>query len=268
MSWFDMMLGAATVAAAPIQYTDPATLPGLQFLLDADTLAGFTLSGTGGDEVSSYVERSANGYTGTQTTAGKRPKRITNGLDGRAVIRFDGTDDHLDFGTSALNLGTGNFTIITIWQKNVSVSGAYSLIGKIDPSGGPGWLVWGETGQPRYFLYGQPGAANMQEYAVDFSGFAVQLFEADRGNFMQSWTNKNNTGGPQYIFTHALQSLNNTKRMLIGAFDDDGVNEFQGYYFNGDIAYIACFNRLLSSQEKTEVYNFLKQRYPSLPYTI
>lgn len=87
---------------------------------DSFALADSTAIGGGGNE---WQDQSANNRDGTQAAAGERPLFRTNIFGAMPSIRFDGTDDFLQF-TSNISLA-GDFTIILVGK---SLNGADSQI--------------------------------------------------------------------------------------------------------------------------------------------
>jgi hypothetical protein len=67
----------------------PKSLSGLKLWLDADDASAFTLVG---GNVSEWRDKSGSGVPhATQASAGSRPARTSSGLNGRAVVDFQGT---------------------------------------------------------------------------------------------------------------------------------------------------------------------------------
>jgi len=75
-----------SIAAVPV-------VDGLSMHLKADGIAGKT----DGDRIDIWPDSSGNGNDATQPSASTRPTYISQGLNGRAVLRFDGVDDMMVF---------------------------------------------------------------------------------------------------------------------------------------------------------------------------
>lgn len=92
---------------------------------DSFALADSTAIGGGGNE---WQDQSANNRDGTQATAGARPLFRTNIFGSMPSVRFDGTDDFLQFTSDIVFAGgspAGEFTIILVGK---SLNGADSEI--------------------------------------------------------------------------------------------------------------------------------------------
>jgi len=91
----------------------PKQLGTLSLWLDADDATTITIA-TG---VSQWNDKSGNGYHVSQGTGSNQPAYVTNVRNGRAAVRFDGTDDRLS-GGDVLDLGTGNVSVIAAFNTN------------------------------------------------------------------------------------------------------------------------------------------------------
>ena len=70
----------------------PDAIANLSLWLKADQITGLV----DGDPVTTWSDQSGNGYDGTQATVAHKPTYKTAILNGLPVVRFDGSDDHLE----------------------------------------------------------------------------------------------------------------------------------------------------------------------------
>lgn len=70
----------------------PRAFPGLVLWLDASYITGLN---DGNSINTELLDLSGNGYHATQSTAAQRPIYKVSIINGRPVVRFDGTDDYL-----------------------------------------------------------------------------------------------------------------------------------------------------------------------------
>ncbi len=75
----------------------PANLTSLYCWLDANAEAF-----ADNDPVGTWTDQSGNGKSVTQSTSGSKPTFKTNIINGKPALRFDGTDDVLNWATNAL----------------------------------------------------------------------------------------------------------------------------------------------------------------------
>lgn len=90
----------------------PSDIAGLNLWLDADAITG--LADT--DPVVTWTDRSAGAYGFTNPNSAQRPVYRTNILNGRSVVRFDGTNDWLYFATTT----TGDYTVFAVATKGAA----------------------------------------------------------------------------------------------------------------------------------------------------
>ena len=87
----------------------PASIAGLVLWLKADAIGG--LANT--DPVVTWEDSSSANNDADQGTAGNRPTYRTNVINGKPVVRFDGTDDYLQVDPE-LNTAEGDLTVIAV----------------------------------------------------------------------------------------------------------------------------------------------------------
>ena len=159
-----------------IQCSGPAPIPtsGLQLWLKAD--AGVTLNGS---KVSRWADQSGNGNNGVQLDAERQPLLVRDALNGKPVIRFDGTDDRLGL------VGSKHMSQISLFMVFRMNPGGNEYdpiwIGDLDGDGS----IWGVDLQSGYTGY-SPDVINV------FSGMnsAVEA-TAPRGAVFGLWHNIN-----------------------------------------------------------------------------
>lgn len=76
----------------------PSDISNLALWLDADDAATITLDGS--SNVEQWNDKSGNGYHVAQMDSACRPQLITDGLNSKDLLRFDGSDDFLEVGSS------------------------------------------------------------------------------------------------------------------------------------------------------------------------
>jgi|GEM_PF-5552139 len=94
-------LTAKTVSVTRTAFT-PAAIPGLALWLDANDSATLTLDGS--SNVSQWLDKGPNAYPFVQISSAKRPKYLTNVINGLPVVRTDSVDDVL----TAAGIPVGN----------------------------------------------------------------------------------------------------------------------------------------------------------------
>ncbi|MCF8059998.1 MAG: hypothetical protein K9K67_11925 [Bacteriovoracaceae bacterium] len=179
-----------------------------------------------GDGVGCWKDKSQSGFNATASAGTREPIYETNEFNGKAVIRFDGNNDALDF--------TNISTIRTVFVVNKSS---------------------GTTYQP---LLGDATSNNW--FTNDNS-----LLTSGASNFLTagSWR-VNKTDVPSPLTTtqngqYSLYSVVSTGNVEADHISSDRKNN--GRYFGGDYVELIIYNRALSTSEVTQVENYLYSKW-------
>ncbi|MDJ1472852.1 hypothetical protein [Xanthocytophaga flava] len=255
--------------ATSYSIVNPKDVSNLMFLLDADNLNGFTLTGTGGDEVSQYIERSGNAYTGSQTTAANRPKRVLNALDGKAVIRFDGTNDTLSFG-DILDLQSTSWTRIAIYKTTALngsfPSGPYSKGSSSNSTGTWGIFYFSSTVMSYYLNVNGGTSESVALPATALNNWYTMEDIINRSTLTAGVSV--NKGAYQSNRSVGNSNFNTALPFMLGTgYLVSDSNPNPSVYWAGDLAYMAFYNKILSATERKGIYNYLKRKYPSLNFS-
>lgn len=250
----------------------PSDISGLQLWLDAseakslfsDT-AGTTLATTDGTSIALWKDKSGNSRNLAQSTSGNRPvlkKAVVNSLDG---IRFDGTNDYLDYAT---NIRPSAYSVFVVVNKTTTSS--VTFCGASDTAG---------NGHARYFeissgfyatndigiitgngtdnyrgLYTQNSAGNLivnntptvlsMTSSVTGSGTTLELF-------------KNNSAPATNVIGANITSVAAVNRnFAVGRLGD-----YNGSYLQGDIYEILIYNSALTTTQRQQVESYLNTKW-------
>lgn len=240
----------------------PASLSGLQLWLDADDAASLTLvSGA----VSQWGDKSGKANHATQGTAAARPTVLANILNGKPVVRFDGSDDSLSLATAgalAITRNKPGVTLIALHRLTASyISGTgrpviYMSIGTSDRARAV--LV-------RSFSFANGAATGGRRLDAD----AYQ--EADSGtNHGMSWLLQ--VGLFDHVNATATNVINGTTSGVKNPFQTAGNTSdtssqvatiaAQGTVYTAcDIAEILVYDRVLSASERQQLEQHLSQKW-------
>lgn len=254
------MIAPATIAdiaaiAGGVSFS-PADISGLKLWLKADAITGLN----DGDPVTTWNDSSGQGNNATQATAAKKPTYQTNELNGKPIVRFDGTDDFLATASNFLGAGNPPTTIF--------------IAGKITTlTSGPAWINIGAN----------PRAANLDEYRT--------MVESDGSIYQSNIVNDRATAngtittGVWNIITYriaagAFSSSNpefykngtsqastegtgvSTPNLGTGATHIGANNEaVPGQFLDGDLTEIIVYDSALSTANRQSVENYLNGRY-------
>jgi YD repeat-containing protein len=238
--------------ATPTPTPTPATIPtsGLGLWLKSDT--GVSVSGTA---VTGWADQSGNNRTASQGTSANQPALVTNALNGKPAIRFDGTNDFLQ-ATMPIS-GLQGLTLFVV-----------SAVRDADAPTGPqnATLFWPET------------AAWGVTYLGAFQGRVNGRMGAGQTNNNLLYTRPSNIGsgytrtsllhdgptGTDVLYINGAAVLTQTGKLSTIRHVQNTLWLGQGLsstYFNGDIVEVLVYTRTLGAADRQQVETYLRQRY-------
>ncbi len=222
----------------------PGSLSNLVVWFKADSFSlsdGTAIGGTGNE----WQDQGPNDYDATQGTAGLRPLFKTNIFGSMPAIRFDGTDDILEFAGGGLSL-LADFTIMIV-TKNVDYSAEYRLLLGIG-AGTSQQVLMGLSGNNTLSLYNGVIATS--------TAFSTSAADARLNVLGRDGT------AAKYYENNGVDKSNGT--LVAGL---SGLQRIGGYgggaqYFNGDMAEIVVYSDIKSQATVQSLYtNYFKPRW-------
>jgi len=193
-----------------------------------------------GQKVEYWFDQSGNTNDGYQTTASKQSSWVDNAINGRPIIRFDGSGDDFGFFTPVLSATTqaeafvvlkANATGHPLWYFGVNSSSIYNAADGSITEG------FGSTSGQNIGVPSQP----LSQYHLYNVAAATNLWVARINGQLQYQNNVN---------TYPVQGL------------DIGWGGFGGAgFFSGDIAEVLIFNRVLNNSERASVLAYINRKY-------
>lgn len=223
----------------------------LQLWLRAD--AGVTTSGT---NVTGWADQTTNANHASQGTAAAQPTLVTNALNGKPVVRFDGTNDFMSIPDSAsLDFGTGDFSIFAVFNQTNNINAAYGyglLYGKFGGSSPfAGATVFLNLNGDGVVTFRTSSAFSLNSTS-GFDDLKTRVWEFARaGTTLSERIN---------AVTHAsgttpVVDLDNANPALIGG-QAGNVQPFRG-----DLAEFLIYNTNLSATERQDINEYLFAKY-------
>lgn len=215
-------------------------------------LAANTLSLNDNDAVASWTDMSGTGRHATQSSSGNRPVFKQNILNGKSVVRFDGTNDYLEC-AAALWTGAAARTLFAVYKSNST--------GSDFVDGVCGQATGSTTGT--YFMIQARSRAVVGDpyfagYAADLTGpahdnlwkIAVAKYDGTDATTYKNGTQVN-TG------TISLNTVNDP--FHIGATVPNVGDDPE--WHNGDIAEIINYDSSLGDTDREAVEAYLAAKY-------
>jgi hypothetical protein len=229
---------------------DPRSVGGCQLWFDAADSLTVTLNGS---TVSSWKDKSINGYTVDQSTSGNQPTYATNLLNGLPGIQFSASRYLYQLGSNMTNFTSSTSTTVFIVAKNGSSlpSSGFNIINTL-------WLK-GTATQRYHFSFASSSTNGVTLYAnaalvgtttaVTFGSNAIIGFTAS-----PSGTSINVNGTLTTYNGTTLPSANNTTYFMFG--DDRGnfSSDVNVYEFIG-------FNTELTTSQRQQVEGYLAYKW-------
>jgi hypothetical protein len=256
---FGRRIGSSSASSAP---EVPISLGAYTWLRETYT-AGATMT---------WVDKTGNGHDLVQSTAANQPSVISAvpELGFRPAMRFDGSNDYFVSGEAAsawkfLHDGTGCDVFIIMAHRRTSVSAIPVLSTGDGGTGanGAGLLLSGQpaSGILNLAIVGNGGGRIINDQtSVGTIWTEPQLreFYYLEGRPTNEWANlksKNashtgNTGNVATAYTGDPAATLNIGRNHTGA-----------AYFLGDVSEVVIFDRVLSTDERTQMRNYFHTRY-------
>ncbi len=214
-------------------------LADLELWLKAD--AGIVYAGTNA-AVRFWLDQSGKGHNASASATAAQPKWIADVLEGKPVLRFDGTSDSFALPNVFTSLSEAEVFVVLKAVTNA-------------PSGSRGLWKFGAATTASYYphstraiydAFGRTDNQNTGEPAQRIDFFHLYNVSSVSGE----WTARLN-GKLHY------QDANTS----VGFTTSPSIGQGGSAYFAGDMAEVMLFNRVLSAEEREAVGSYLNQRY-------
>jgi hypothetical protein len=220
---------------------------GLSLWLKAD--AGVTLSGS---NVTAWADQSGNGNNAS-SSIGTRPTLVSNTLNSKPVLRFDGAGQQMALTSS---IGGTEYSIFIVCKNNDNTNGSMFFWATDENYGKYIAVITDENfnaSARNKFLLSEADAGAGGE------GSVIAWSSASANNDFFIGTATQNGGGKAYLNGYGgTDSLGTFEQS--NTFDLIGGYGF-GYELDGDVAEIIAYNRVLTTPERQQVEAYLLSKY-------
>lgn len=254
---------AASARAQPV--------PGATLWLRADSLTGVS----SGDGIATWTDSSGAGNAATQTTAGSRPTYQTGQLNGKPVVRFNGSTQFMDLPDPFAAGFSGSNTPISVYvvAKTTNTTGYQNVLTLAGNQNAA-------ASSNDYITAQLTGTANP---SVATNQFRFEVRDVDFGT--KATTTTDNTGTPVgtnfFLGTTTRTSVGNVwvNGTLVSPVNADlnlqsltltqgaigarkaGTTPTVDSYLTGDIAEVVVFPSVLNRAQQTVQENYLGAKY-------
>ncbi len=228
-----------------------STISGLSAWYHADSVH------KNGSTVDTLYDCSGNNNIIIQQNINYQPLFIqtSNQINNQSTIRFDGSNDFLD-GGNVLNFGMNSNTIYLI-GKSIASNGTYFAKSMANDVSNRYALFYYYPNL--LFLY-QDNIQRLISAPRTSPGYELLNVTIDRNLSTNKLIANNQSLGVTSINTSS--DITSSFNFLVGAYNSNtGGVPPSGVYLNGDISEILIFNKLLTTNEKMIVENYLSYKY-------
>lgn len=234
-----LYMGASGLRARASYFTAPFSpddISGLQIWLKADAITGLSDN----DPVATWEDSSSANHDFTEAT--NRPVYKTNIVNGKPVVRFDGTNDKLSGG---------------------DLSGSF-------PSAATSFIVFSEANANKYTIYTTKNNDTHYSFVAPTDGY-YGVFRSTRinnypssvpqtDNVFRMWTTLSSSSTYE-VWIDQVSQGSQTAGFDGGNDHEIGYQDGQGYYTACDVAELICYDSALNSTQRGQVETYLKNKY-------
>jgi probable HAF family extracellular repeat protein len=211
----------------------------LKLWLKADAITTLTNNAP----VASWPDSSGLSNNATQSTSGNRPLWLTNAVNGKPAIHFDGVNDSFLLPNLMSGATQAEAYVVLKAQNDTPASnrglwrfGSYATPANLRYPGTDGVIV---------DEFGSTGASTVGDPAQAVNVFHIFNVSSKSGE----WSARFN-GVPQYYTTNNTVGFNTTPTLGLG-----------GVYFEGDIAEVLIFDMVLAASDRNLIGEYLNRKY-------
>jgi hypothetical protein len=196
--------------------------------------------------VSQWNDKSGNSRNATQSTGANQPLVISNALNGKSVVRFDGSNDTLNYdGTFLANT---SYTIHAVVTRRSSKSTNFFMGGTDNNTNKNLLLGWENNTTFRFAQY-----ANDIDAAV--AGYTTPVTDL--------WGVGLNTSVGRFIFRNGTSASTNATTTSLISYTGALLGAFMATstYYDGDIAELVATTTVLSTTDRQKMEGYLAWKW-------
>lgn len=249
-----IVLGQATETETSQPWAEaelPQTISDLAGWWDATKITGLS----DGAAVSQWDDSSGANRHATQGTAGNQPTYQTGEMNGRPVVRFDGTDDYLGYDGSFL-VGT-QYTIFVVARP-------------VSPNEAGNFFLGGTTEATNENLHFGWNAADQMQFAQWNSDLLSSsgLTPSATGEIYTA----RKTGSGSEMWQGSTSRGSNANSATLVAYVGASIGAYRPgaliHAFRDDIAEVLIYERALSDSERDDIWSYLTDKWISADQTV
>lgn len=202
--------------------------------------------------VSLWLDKSGNGYHVTQATTANQPLVIPAGMNGRAVIRFDGSNDQLDSPASFPIVGDTAFSVFAVYKKLTVTKGSVFGWGLWSGIGGSG--IWDDNTTFAYHYYNSvyyAGPLLANSVATNFGYIKAPGLVSSTSNLYRDGVSVGSAGG------NGTPNMYANRALTIGNF----LAPATAKWFHGDLAELIIISSAVDQTTRQKIEGYLAWKW-------
>lgn len=245
----------------------PQRLTSLALWLDASDFA--TITKDGSNKVSQWNDKSGNGNNAVQGTGVNQPTYVASSINSRSVINFDGSTNVMNVtaSSSIANIFIGGGTIILVRRAETMGGGGGGRPLSKTSSGSDGWLYIGNNlSGSNYKIQlsqntsGTTGAWITSSAVATVNQIGVSCLEYNRDSLSNDPTLYLNSAATAQVLTESTTptgTMSNDASITLNI--GNNASGIRG--FDGDLAEVLFYRKILSGSERFMLLNYLSQKW-------
>ena len=239
------MATGATFQNIFFSFVSPSAIPGCVLWLDGADPAGTGVAPSNGASVTTWVDKSGSGNSGTGGTA---PSYNSSGINSKGVVSFNGSTAYLN---SQDLYSNRSFSIFMIIRRQGSIPGFTGLLcgSSASPNQNMTFAFRNNTDITLGFYYNDLDYASFPDYTGNTSTEPAYLVE---GTY---------TPGARVLYLNGTQVASDANSTNLGSDPGPVIGGYSGQRFNGFIGDIVILNGTPSSTTRQQVEGYLAWKW-------
>jgi alpha-tubulin suppressor-like RCC1 family protein len=208
-------------------------------------------------KVSSWADQSGFGNAALQGTSSKQPLLLSNQINGKPVIKFDGTNDYLMAVSPTWT--NSDYSYFVVWKKDANaVVAGHSPLARANSLTSPGshFQLWNTNGT---------SVLNADALGTDSDAVSTSTYATPSPYISVGVTRKNNTSKGTKLYVNGSLQGESSITATNTAVGTTGYEFYIGAlgtaYGNLSVAEILVYDKSLSDPDRQSVESYLSQKY-------
>lgn len=247
--------GTSPVTIAYIQIdaaTQDVSRSNMVLWIKADNGAQASLAN--GAAVATWTDSSGSGNDATQSNAASKPTMSLSAVNSLPALSFNGTSHFMQLPSNLASFTSGATVIVVAKPTAVPSTNSRMIDFGTGAFNGSNSFGLGKPSTTSAALFVFDGSGNATSCSTTMTLGSYQIFEAVHNGSGSATAYTNGTAGTPNNSMNNISSVTKTNN-YVGQFTSGG------FYFQGQIAEIICYNRAITGSERAKLEGYLRSKY-------